>query len=85
MKKLKEKAKCHGKCRYDRFCYKQGSDDLEPEDCCQYYHIEDILADARDIEEEEKKARGEFDDEDEIPFCDEEDYESYDGDPEEWE
>lgn len=55
-----EKAKCHSRCRYDRFCYCRGEDrDDFPDECAHYYHIEDVLADAEDILEEQKKARGE--------------------------
>ena len=39
----------------------QDRDDF-PDECCHYYKIEDILADAQDILEEQRKARG--DDED---------------------
>ena len=54
-----QKASCHQRCRYDRLCYYEGADrDDFPDECAQYYHIEDILADAEDILEEQRKARG---------------------------
>lgn len=55
-----QKASCHTRCPYDRLCYYIGEDrDDFPDECCQYYHIMDILMDADDILEEQKRARGE--------------------------
>ena len=53
------KASCHNRCPYDRYCHKTGEDrDDFPDECCHYYKIEDILADAQDILEEQRKVRG---------------------------
>lgn len=58
---------CHEYCRYSRKCkYWKGSNGAVPEDCAIYYKIEDILADARDILIEERRAmreaeEGEYD------------------------
>ena len=55
-----KKAKCHRHCPYDKLCYYIGEDrDDFPDECSQYYHIMDILMDADDILEEQKRARGE--------------------------
>lgn len=54
-----EKAECHKRCPYDRFCYYKGENrDDFPDECVHYYKIEDILADAKDILEEQRKAIG---------------------------
>ena len=53
------KAKCHSRCRFDKLCHYKGEDrDDFPDECAQYYHIEDILADGADILEEQRRARG---------------------------
>lgn len=71
---------CRERCRLAQYCYKpeQFRQDF-PEECSQYYHIEDILADAEELKYEQWKARG-FDD-DENPYPPEEDEEEED---EEW-
>jgi len=82
---------CRDWCRLAQYCYKppQTRKDF-PEECSQYYHIEDILADAEDIREEQWKARGFDDDENPYPpeeFDDGEDEEPipFDEPPEAWE
>ena len=63
---------CRDRCNMARYCYKTPCyrDDF-PDECGEYYHLEDIVADARDILEEQKRAMngddGEyfFDEEDE--------------------
>ena len=43
-----EKAECHKRCPYDRFCYHKGEDrDDFPDECSQYYKIDDLLLEAR--------------------------------------
>lgn len=43
-----KKAKCHERCPYDKLCYYKGEDrDDFPDECSQYYKIEDLLWDAR--------------------------------------
>lgn len=45
---------CREYCRYAQYCHDKGGDGVDPEDCGNYYHIEDILAEAREIEAEMK-------------------------------
>lgn len=58
---------CHSYCRYAKWCkYIEGGNGVVPEDCGMYYKIEDILADAREIAREERRAmreaeEGEYD------------------------
>ena len=47
------KAKCHERCRYGRICYAAGADDQEPFECIDYFHIDDMMADAEDIRKEQ--------------------------------
>lgn len=43
-----QKASCHQRCPYDRFCYYEGEDrDDFPDECCFYYKIDDLLLEAR--------------------------------------
>lgn len=54
---------CHNYCPYRKQCrYAKGETGIDPEDCAMYWKIEDILNDAQDILEEERRARGEDDD-----------------------
>ena len=51
---------CHSYCNYAKHCrYAKGEIGLIPEECARYWKIEDILNDAQDILEEERKAKGE--------------------------
>ena len=53
---------CHVYCRYGKQCrYLDGKTGQDPEECYMYYKIEDIMADARDIEEEQKRSMKEYD------------------------
>lgn len=48
-------ANCKTNCRYARFCYEKGFDNLDPENCARYYKIEDLLWDAeRDAADDRK-------------------------------
>lgn len=54
---------CHEYCHYRKQCrYAKGQNGIDPEDCAMYWKIEDIMNDAQDILEEERRARGEDDD-----------------------
>lgn len=54
---------CHAYCRYAKQCrYLDGKAGQDPEECYMYYKIEDIMADARDIEEEQKRSMKEYED-----------------------
>ena len=56
-----EKAKCHERCRYDRLCYYKGEDrDDFPDECAQYYKIEDLLWDA-ECELRDLRRKGDID------------------------
>ncbi len=44
-----EKKSCHDRCPYSRICYYPGDDrDDFPENCGQYYHIDDLILEARE-------------------------------------
>lgn len=52
---------CHAYCRYGKQCrYLDGKAGQEPEECYMYYKIEDIINDAKDIAEEERRSREEY-------------------------
>ena len=75
----RKKAKCHERCPYSRYCYYEGEDRNDfPDECSQYYKIDDLLMEARDIAAQERWEREHGMDED-IPFADED----YDGPEEE--
>jgi hypothetical protein len=43
-----QKASCHDHCPYDRFCYYKGEDRNDfPDECANYYKIDDLLIEAR--------------------------------------
>jgi len=53
-----KKASCHKRCPYDRFCYYEGEDrDDFPDECFNYYKIDDLLLEARypDSDEDENE------------------------------
>lgn len=55
---------CHEYCRYGKQCrYLKGGNGVVPEDCGMYYKIEDIMADSRDIAEEQKRSMKDFEEE----------------------
>ena len=57
---------CQTYCQYARWCKQLqciGTVGRDPYECGNYYRIDDILADARDIAEEQRKSEEEFDDE----------------------
>jgi hypothetical protein len=57
---MPEKTNCHLRCRYGRICFRKGEDREDfPDECVEFYHIDDMLMDARDILEEQRKSRGE--------------------------
>lgn len=45
---------CHSYCWYAKYCHDKGENGWDPDNCGMYYHIEDILAEAREIESEMK-------------------------------
>lgn len=54
---------CHEYCHYRKQCrYAKGQNGINPEDCAMYWKIEDIMNDAQDILEEQRRASGEDDD-----------------------
>jgi hypothetical protein len=56
---------CHEYCRLAKYCrYIEGGTGIDPEDCAMLCKIEDILADAREIEMEQRRALKEYDDDD---------------------
>lgn len=51
---------CHEYCRFAKCCrYAKGENGLDPEDCGWAFKIEDLLNEADEIREEQKKAFGE--------------------------
>lgn len=55
------KGNCHEYCIYAKLCYAKGEVGKEPFDCTNYYHLDDINNDAKEIEAEQRKAREEDD------------------------
>ena len=54
---------CHEYCHYAKQClYVKGEIGLIETECAMYWKIEDIMNDAKDILEEERKATGEDED-----------------------
>lgn len=52
---------CHEYCRFGKQCrYLKGENGFDPDECAMYYKIEDIMMDARDIAEEERRSREEY-------------------------
>ena len=48
---------CHEYCQYKKQCrYHPGYVGQDPEECAMFYKIEDLIAEAKDIEMEQKKA-----------------------------
>lgn len=46
---------CHDRCNLSRYCHEHGCDREDfPDECSMYYHIEDIIADAREYEREQR-------------------------------
>ena len=61
-----EKRNCHAYCRFRHVCkYKPGAVGLIPEDCGEYYILEDIEMEAREQDREERwyREHGWYDDE----------------------
>ena len=57
---MKDTRNCKERCHYARFCYRKGWDDLDPDDCAEYWKIDDLLLEARydredETEEEEEE------------------------------
>ena len=57
---------CHERCRYSKQCYElfkdKGSNRADfPDECALFYKLDDLAMDARDILEEQRRARGEED------------------------
>ena len=47
---------CKETCRLAQYCYLKGFDDLDPENCANYYRIDDLLLDAQlDMEAERRR------------------------------
>ena len=59
------KKSCHYYCKYARYCNEKGSDGKNPDNCANYFHIEDIINDAKQDEAEERAERESEDYEDE--------------------
>ena len=54
---------CHTYCPYAKYCrYAKGENGIDPDDCAMYWKIDDLMNDAKDMMEEERKAKGEDDD-----------------------
>ena len=54
---------CHEYCPLGKYCrYANGSNGSDPYECGTYYKLEDIIADARDILEEQRKSLDDYDD-----------------------
>ena len=50
---------CHEYCHYGKMCrYLKGSNGVDPDECAMYYKLDDLMNEARDIEEEQKRAAG---------------------------
>ena len=52
---------CHEYCQYAKICrYEKGEIGLDPYDCGNYYHLDDISNDAKDIEMEQRRSMAEL-------------------------
>ena len=52
-----KKQNCHLYCEYARYCHEKGVDGKNPDNCANYFHIEDIINDAKQYEAEERAER----------------------------
>lgn len=51
---------CHEYCWYGKYCrYLKGEIGADPEECAMYYKIEEIEAEAKEIEREQRRIRAE--------------------------
>ena len=72
---LKRKKNCKETCRWAIFCKAEGDTDTDPYECGLAAVFEDRWMDAEDIRREQERS---MDDEDDIPFCDEDFDEDFD-------
>ena len=50
---------CHEYCHYGKMCrYVEGSNGMDPDECAMYYKLDDLMNDARDIEQEQRRSAG---------------------------
>ena len=50
---------CHDYCPSAKMCrYEKGSNGMDPYECAMYYKLDDLLNDARDMAEEQRRAAG---------------------------
>ena len=55
---------CHSYCHYRKQCrYAKGENGINPEDCAMYWKIDDIMNETDDIREEQRRSRGDYEDE----------------------
>ena len=55
---------CHNYCPYRKQCrYAKGENGINPEDCAMYWKIDDIMNETDDIREEQRRSRGDYEDE----------------------
>lgn len=51
---------CHDYCRFGKLCrYAKGENGADPEECGTYYKLEDIEAEAREIQLEQRRIKAE--------------------------
>ena len=50
---------CHEYCSYRKLCvYVDGAVGFDPDECAMLYKLDDLMNEARDVEEEQKRAAG---------------------------
>lgn len=55
------KKNCHNYCRYGKMCrYVKGCDGMNPDDCAMYYKLDDLMNEARDMEQEQRKSLDDY-------------------------
>ena len=49
---------CHEYCRFRNICACKGENGFDPNECSMYYKFDDMMSDAKDIEEELRRSMG---------------------------
>lgn len=61
MSDIDKNKNCHEYCHYGRMCrYAKGSNGIDPNECGMYYKLDDLMNDARDIEQEQRKSLDDY-------------------------
>ena len=61
---IEQNKNCHEYCPYRKQCrYAKGENGINPEDCAMYWKIDDIMNETDDIREEQRRSRGDYEDE----------------------